>query len=130
MVELGSGAASKTVALLDAALAAGGKPRYVAVDISAHALQRTQEILAAERPEILVEQVLADYTQQLQLPRKPAGGRRLVLPVADSAPAIDQGISPEEIVAFGKFYFESPTGEGPSTWADRYSSLAEAMARC
>jgi Xaa-Pro aminopeptidase len=38
------------------------------------------------------------------------------------------GISPEEIVAFGKFYFESPTGEVPSTWADRYSSLAEAVA--
>jgi Xaa-Pro aminopeptidase len=54
-------------------------------------------------------------------------GRRLVLPVSDSAPAIDLGIPAEEIVAFGKFYFESPTGEGPSTWADRYSSLAEAM---
>ena len=79
VVELGSGAASKTVALLDAALAAGGRPRYVAVDISAHALQRTKEILAAARPEIPVEQVLADYTQALVLPAKPAGGRRLVL---------------------------------------------------
>lgn len=53
--------------------------------------------------------------------------RRLVLPVADSAPAIDLGIPPEEIVAFGTFYFESPTGEGPSTWAGRYGSLAEAV---
>jgi len=79
VVELGSGAASKTVALLDAALAAGGRPKYVAVDISAHALQRTKEILAAARPEIPVEHVLADYTQALQLPPKPAGGRRLVL---------------------------------------------------
>ena len=79
VVELGSGAASKTVCLLDAALAAGGRPRYVAVDISAHALGRTREILAAARPEIAVEQVLADYTRPLQLPRKPAGGRRLVL---------------------------------------------------
>jgi L-histidine N-alpha-methyltransferase len=79
VVELGSGAASKTVALLDAALTAGGRPRYVAVDISAHALQRTKEILAASRPEIPVEQVLADYTQTLQLPPKPAGGLRLVL---------------------------------------------------
>ena len=79
VVELGSGAASKTVALLDAARAAGGRPKYVAVDISAHALRRTQEILAAARPEVPVEQVLADYTQPLQLPRKPAGGRRLVL---------------------------------------------------
>ncbi|MGZ6124152.1 MAG: L-histidine N(alpha)-methyltransferase [Myxococcales bacterium] len=79
VVELGSGAASKTVALLDAALAAGGRPRYVAVDISAHALHRTQEILAAARPEIPVEQVLADYTRPLRLPGKPAGGKRLVL---------------------------------------------------
>src|SRR5689334_20179261 len=39
VVELGSGAASKTVCLLDAAMAAGARPRYVAVDISAHALQ-------------------------------------------------------------------------------------------
>jgi L-histidine N-alpha-methyltransferase len=79
VVELGSGAASKTVPILTAALAAGGKPRYVAVDISAHALHRTREILAAARPEIPVEEVLADYTQPLQLPRKPAGGRRLVM---------------------------------------------------
>jgi len=79
VVELGSGAASKTVCLLEAALAAGGKPRYVAVDISAHALQRTREILAAARPEVPVAQVLADYTQPLQLPSKPAGGKRLVL---------------------------------------------------
>ncbi|HET7788091.1 MAG TPA: L-histidine N(alpha)-methyltransferase [Myxococcales bacterium] len=79
VVELGSGAASKTLSLLDAALAAGGHPRYLAVDISAHALQRTREILAAARPEVPVEPVLADYTQDLPLPRGPAGGRRLVL---------------------------------------------------
>ena len=79
VVELGSGAASKTVCLLDAAMAAGGRPRYVAVDISAHALQRTGEILAAARPEVQVERVLADYTQELPLPGKASGGRRLVL---------------------------------------------------
>ena len=79
VVELGSGAASKTVALLDAALAAGGSPKYVAVDISAHALQRTKEILAAARPDVPVEHVLGDYTKPLQLPRRPSGGRRLVL---------------------------------------------------
>jgi L-histidine N-alpha-methyltransferase len=79
VVELGSGAASKTVSILDAAHASGGRPRYVAVDISAHALQRTREILAGARPEVPVEEVLADYTQGLDLPRRPAGGRRLVL---------------------------------------------------
>jgi L-histidine N-alpha-methyltransferase len=79
VVELGSGAAEKTVCLLDAALAAGGRPRYVAVDISAHALQRTRDILGAARPEVRVEQVLADYTQTLELPARVPGGRRLVL---------------------------------------------------
>src|SRR5438874_7794295 len=63
MVELGSGAASKTVALLEAALRVGGRPRYVAVDISAHALARTRELLSQARPEVPVDEVLADYTQ-------------------------------------------------------------------
>ncbi|MGZ6141967.1 MAG: L-histidine N(alpha)-methyltransferase [Myxococcales bacterium] len=79
VVELGSGAAEKTVCLLDAALAAGARPRYVAVDISAHALARTRDILALARPEVPVEQVLADYHRELRLPERPAGGRRLVL---------------------------------------------------
>ncbi|HYR20971.1 MAG TPA: L-histidine N(alpha)-methyltransferase [Myxococcales bacterium] len=79
MVELGSGAASKTVALLDAALRLGGRPRYVAVDISAHALARTRELLAQARPEIPVDEVLADYTQELRLPPAPGGGPRLAL---------------------------------------------------
>ena len=79
VVELGSGAAEKTVCLLDAALAAGARPRYVAVDISAHALQRTRDILATARPEVRVEEVLADYTHGLDLPPRVQGGRRLVL---------------------------------------------------
>jgi L-histidine N-alpha-methyltransferase len=79
VVELGSGAASKTVALLDAALRLGGSPRYVAVDISAHALARTRELLAQARPEIPVDEVLADYTQELRLPPAPGGGPRLAL---------------------------------------------------
>jgi L-histidine Nalpha-methyltransferase len=79
MVELGSGAASKTVALLDAALRLGGRPRYVAVDISAHALARTRELLAQARPEIAVDEVLADYTQELRLPPAAGGGPRLAL---------------------------------------------------
>jgi L-histidine N-alpha-methyltransferase len=79
VVELGSGAASKTVALLEAALRLGGRPRYVAVDISAHALARTHELLAQARPEIPVDEVLADYTQELRLPPAPGGGPRLAL---------------------------------------------------
>jgi len=78
VVELGSGSASKTIALLEAAMEAGARPRYVAVDISPRAHQLTREILAA-RPEVPVEHVLADYTKPLELPRKPADGRRLFL---------------------------------------------------
>src|SRR5262245_52632850 len=77
VVELGSGAASKTVALLEAALRSGGRPRYVAVDISAHALARTRELLAKARPEVPVDEVLADYTKDLRLPPARSGGRRL-----------------------------------------------------
>jgi L-histidine Nalpha-methyltransferase len=79
MVELGSGAASKTVALLGAALRLGGKPRYVAVDISQHALLRTRKLLARAQPGIPVHEVLADYTQELKLPPVPGGAPRLAL---------------------------------------------------
>lgn len=79
VVELGSGAASKTVALLEAALALGAAPRYVAVDISAHALRRTRELLAAEAPRIAVEEVQADYTRGFTLPRRGARAGRLAL---------------------------------------------------
>ena len=79
VVELGSGAAEKTVCLLDAALAIGARPRYLAVDISAHALHRTRDIIKTARPEIRVEEVLADYTRGLELPPRLKGGRRLVL---------------------------------------------------
>jgi L-histidine N-alpha-methyltransferase len=51
----------------------------VAVDISAHALARTRELLAHARPEIPVEEVLADYTQELRLPAAAGGGPRLAL---------------------------------------------------
>ncbi len=75
IVELGSGAATKTLPLLTAA----GTPRYVAVDISAHALGRTREIIAQARPDVTVETVLADYSRSYELPGKPAQGRRLAL---------------------------------------------------
>ncbi len=75
IVELGSGAASKTLALL----AAAGRPRYVAVDISAHALGRTRELIAQARPDVRVESVLADYSRDYSLPEKPLQGRRLAL---------------------------------------------------
>src|SRR5438132_109067 len=85
VVELGSGAAEKTVGLLDAVLADGGRPRYIAVDISAHALGRTRDILAAARPEVPVEEGLADDTRAERLPEQAAGGGGLVVVVGGAA---------------------------------------------
>ncbi|HXN82171.1 MAG TPA: L-histidine N(alpha)-methyltransferase [Myxococcales bacterium] len=79
VIELGSGAASKTVALLEAALALGAAPRYVAVDISAHALRRTRALLAQAAPQVAVQEILADYTRALPLPSKLAHSQRLAL---------------------------------------------------
>ncbi len=78
-VELGSGAASKTVSLLRASIARGRTPRYIAVDISGHALDRTRELLREGVPEAEVRAVLADYSRDLPLPARAGGGSRLVL---------------------------------------------------
>lgn len=78
VVELGSGAASKTVPLLHAVLGAGRPPRYLAIDISEHALQRTRQILAHE-PGVEVELLCADYSRGLQLPRRAVPGSRLAI---------------------------------------------------
>jgi L-histidine N-alpha-methyltransferase len=78
-VELGSGAASKTVAVLEAALARGGRPRYVAIDISAHALERTRQILVERFPALPVVGLMADYERPLHLPERHDGGARLAL---------------------------------------------------
>ena len=77
MIELGSGAASKTVALLHAALRLGGRPRYAAVDISSRALARTREVISAAHPQIAVRGIQADYGKGFALP--PATGPRLAL---------------------------------------------------
>src|SRR5260370_31230855 len=58
---------------------AGGRPRYLAVDISAEGRQRTREIPAAAGPEVPVGAVPADSTRELLLPPKPEGSRRLAL---------------------------------------------------
>jgi len=78
-VELGSGAASKTVALLEAAIAAKLAPRYVAVDISGHALERTRQILHERLPSLEVVSVMADYQRELKLPPRRGDFSRLAL---------------------------------------------------
>lgn len=78
LLELGSGAARKTIPLVHAVLGAGRVPHYLALDISAAALDRTQRLLAQE-PGVHVELVQADYTQALTLPRRRGPGTRLAV---------------------------------------------------
>jgi L-histidine N-alpha-methyltransferase len=78
IVELGSGAASKTVPLLQAVLGAGRHPRYLAIDISVHALARTGQLLATE-PGVEVELLCADYSRGLVLSRQQGQGSRLAI---------------------------------------------------
>ncbi|MEU0742117.1 L-histidine N(alpha)-methyltransferase [Streptomyces sp. NPDC006134] len=73
LVELGSGSSEKTRYLLGALT---GLRVYVPVDVSESALTGAGRALAAERPELEVHALLADFTAGLTLPDTP--GPRLV----------------------------------------------------
>jgi L-histidine N-alpha-methyltransferase len=68
LVEIGSGAATKTRALLDALAQTGRTGRlrlYVPVDFAAGTVRRVAEELAAEYPDLGVHGLVADFTQDL-----------------------------------------------------------------
>ncbi|MFJ4964695.1 L-histidine N(alpha)-methyltransferase [Streptomyces sp. NPDC088729] len=73
VIELGSGSSEKTRHLLDAL---PGLHSYVPVDVSESALTGAAEALLAERPELSVHALIADFTGGLALPGTP--GPRLV----------------------------------------------------
>ncbi|WP_129305367.1 L-histidine N(alpha)-methyltransferase [Streptomyces sp. L2] len=73
LVELGSGSSEKTRYLLDALT---GLKAYVPVDVSESALTRAGEALVADRPDLDVHALIADFTAPLALPETP--GPRLV----------------------------------------------------
>lgn len=73
LVELGSGSSDKTRHLLDALT---GVHTYVPVDVSESALTGAGHALIAERPELDVHALIADFTDTLTLPDTP--GPRLV----------------------------------------------------
>lgn len=73
LVELGSGSSEKTRHLLDAL---PGLHTYVPVDVSESALRGAAEALLAERPDLSVHALIADFTGALSLPATP--GPRLV----------------------------------------------------
>ncbi|GEC02790.1 histidine N-alpha-methyltransferase [Streptomyces spinoverrucosus] len=73
LVELGSGSSEKTRHLLDALT---GLHTYVPVDVSDSALTQAGHALIAERPDLNVHALIADFTVALELPDTP--GPRLV----------------------------------------------------
>lgn len=75
LVEIGSGAATKTRILLDAMERAGRLLMYVPLDVSEGIVRRTARELAEEYPRLLVHGVVGDFLHHLD--EIPDGGRRL-----------------------------------------------------
>ncbi|MFF8945658.1 L-histidine N(alpha)-methyltransferase [Streptomyces sp. NPDC014864] len=73
LIELGSGSSEKTRYLIDALT---GLRTYVPVDVSDSALTQAGQALVAERPELNVHALIADFTAGLTLPDTP--GPRLL----------------------------------------------------
>ena len=80
LVELGSGSASKTRALIEAMFAADGPPpRYVPLDVSESALRESGERLVSEYPGLEIEGFIGDFDRSLgRLLGRPSDRRRLV----------------------------------------------------
>jgi L-histidine N-alpha-methyltransferase len=68
LVEVGSGAATKTRVLLDAMAETGRLSLYVPIDVAEGTVRRVAEELAAEYPELAVHGIVADFNQDLSLP--------------------------------------------------------------
>jgi L-histidine N-alpha-methyltransferase len=77
LVELGSGTASKTRALLHAMAASGSLRRYVPFDVDPWVVARSAQELEALFPGLEVEGVVGDFEADFAS-SIPAGGRRLV----------------------------------------------------
>ncbi|HTQ79493.1 MAG TPA: L-histidine N(alpha)-methyltransferase [Thermoanaerobaculia bacterium] len=77
LVEIGSGAATKTRVLLDALRRAGRLQLYVPFDVAEETLRRSAEELLEEYPGLAVHGIVGDFTAQLG--RIPEGDRRLVV---------------------------------------------------
>lgn len=77
LVEIGSGAATKTRNLLDAMARAGLLKLYVPVDVAEGTVRRVAEELTEEYPGLAVHGIVADFMTQLD--RLPDGCRRLVI---------------------------------------------------
>ena len=94
LVELGSGAASKTRILLDAMARAGNLRTYVPLDVTESMVRRAAGELAAAYPELTVHGLVADFHHHLD--QIPAGEPRLVIFLGSTI----GNLRPDEAVAF------------------------------
>ncbi len=94
LVELGSGAATKTRILLDAMARAGRLRRYVPFDVSESEVRRVATELAAEYPGLEVHGMVADFSHHLRA--IPEGQQKLVILLGSTI----GNYGPEEAVAF------------------------------
>lgn len=79
LVEIGSGAATKTRAILGAMSRAGTLERYIPFDISPGIIARSASELAAAYPGLRVHGVAGDFGRHLgKIPRRSADGTRMV----------------------------------------------------
>jgi len=67
LVEIGSGAATKTRVLLDAMARVGRLLLYVPVDVAEGTMRRVAEELIVEYPELAVHGIVADFNEDLSL---------------------------------------------------------------
>jgi dimethylhistidine N-methyltransferase len=74
MIELGGASSLKARILLDALERPAA---YIPVDISRDHLRAAAQSLAAERPNLSVLAICADYAEPFDLPEAPGGGRRM-----------------------------------------------------
>lgn len=77
LVELGSGAATKTRVLLDAMAKAGQLRQYVPFDVDESIVRRVAEELVEEYPGLQIHGVVGDFLVHLE--HIPEGGKRLVV---------------------------------------------------
>ena len=73
LIELGSGAASKSRVLLDAMTAAGTLEKFVPVDISENITRRVAHELVHEYPGLAVDGIVCDYETHLERIPRPEG---------------------------------------------------------
>jgi L-histidine Nalpha-methyltransferase len=95
LVEIGSGAATKTRVLLDAMARAGRLQLYVPVDVAEGTMRRVAEELTAEYPDLAVHGVVADFNEDLSLllpfGQEPSGRGGGAADAGSAGPAGDAG---------------------------------------